>query len=71
MKDAAIGIIAALALLCCLCTPQVEKSATLQRVFEDLEKRKADQLLREQNEQAKRTIEQQRAADENLRTQQK
>ena len=57
MKDALIGICAAIVLLCCLCVPRSENVPTLQGVFEDIEKRKADKLLQEQTEQAKRTKE--------------
>lgn len=57
MKDAVIGISAALILLCCLCVPKNDKVPTIQGVFEDMEKRKADQLLQEQIEQAKQTKE--------------
>ncbi len=57
MKDAMIGILAAVALLCCLCVPRSENAPTLQGVFEDIEKRKADKLMQEQIEQAKRTRE--------------
>lgn len=57
MKDAAIGISAALILLACLCVPGSGKAPTIQGVFEDIEKRKADKLMQEQIEQAKRTKE--------------
>ena len=58
MKDAIIGIVAAVVLLCCLCVPQSTQSPTLQGVFEYIEKRKADHVMQDQIEKAKRTIEQ-------------
>lgn len=42
-------------LLCCLCVPGNETLPSVQSVFENIEKRKADKLLQEQIEQAKRT----------------
>ena len=61
MKDALIGIGAAFALLCCLCAPRTKDSATLQKLFEEIEQRKAQQMLHEQNEQAKKTYEENEA----------
>jgi len=57
MKDAAIGICAALVLLCCLRFSGSDKAPTMQGVFEDLEQYKANKLEQEQIEQAKRTAE--------------
>jgi len=56
MKDAAIGICAALVLLCCLCFSGGGKGPTLQGVFEDFEQYKANRLQQEQIEQANRTM---------------
>lgn len=55
MKDAVIGICAALVLLCCMCFSGSDSSPTMQGVFEDVEKYKADKLMQEQIEKAKRT----------------
>lgn len=59
MRDVVIGIIAGCLLLAALAFSSSDKAPTLQGVFEDLEKHKADQLMKEQIEQAKRTIKQQ------------
>ena len=57
MKDAAIGICAALVLLCCLCFSGSDSAPTMQGVFEDFEQYKANRLQQEQIEQANRTME--------------
>lgn len=67
MRDAIIGIIAGLLFVAAAFTMSGPKAPTIQSVFEDIEKHKANQQMAEQIEQAKRTIEQQKAADEDRR----
>lgn len=70
MRDAVIGLGCGVVLLVMLCVSGTGNGPTLQGVFEDVEKYKADKLMREQVEQAKRTIEQQKSTNENLRVKQ-
>lgn len=59
MRDAIIGICAGVLLLSAMAFSCSEKSPTIQNLFEEYEKHKAEQQMQEQIEQAKRTIQQQ------------
>ena len=59
MRDAIIGICAGFLMLSAMAFSCSEKSPTIQNVFEDYEKHKAEQMMIEQIEQAKRTIQKQ------------
>lgn len=59
MRDAIIGICAGFLMLAAMAFSCSEKAPSIQNVFEDYEKHKAEKQMQEQIEQAKRTIEQQ------------
>ena len=61
MRDAIIGICAGFLMLSAMAFSCSENAPTIQNVFEDYEKHKAEKQMQEQIEQAKRTIEQQKA----------
>jgi len=67
MRDLVIGVGAGVLLLIIAFSVSGPQGPTLQGVFEDVEKYKANRMMEEQIEQAKRTIEQQKAADEDRR----
>jgi len=67
MRDAIIGIIAGILVLSIAFAVSRPEAPTLQGVFEDVERYKANRMMEEQIEQAKRTIEKQEAAGEDRR----
>lgn len=65
MRDAIIGVFGGLVLLVIGITATNPETPTLQEIFEDVERLKAERQLKIQEEQARRTIESNR---ENRRT---